>query len=67
MTGFSAEAAWDDAKVGLQHMTRWERIAVVTDEGWIRTSVRAFGFMMPGHIRVFANEELDDAKAWISS
>jgi hypothetical protein len=67
MTGFVLTAAWDDAKVGLKHMTRWERIAVVTDEGWIANSVKVFGFMMPGHIKVFANDELAAARDWISS
>ena len=66
MTGFDWSAAWDDAKVGLKHMTHWERIAVVTDESWIGNSVRVFGFMMPGHIEVYPNADLDRAKAWVA-
>ena len=63
--GFDAKALWDDAKVGLQHFSSWERIAVVTDEGWIRTAVKAFGFVMPGRVRVFGNGELTDACQWL--
>ena len=63
--GFEAEALWDDAKVGLHHMNDWERIAVVSDTGWIRGAVKVFGFAMPGRIRTFADSELADAKAWI--
>ena len=44
--GFNAEAIWNDAKVGLQHITSWEKVAVVTDVGWIRTSMKMFGFDM---------------------
>ena len=65
-TGFDAKAMWDDATVGLQHFTAWERVAVVTDIGWIRTAVKAFGFVMPGHVKVFGNSELAEARQWLS-
>jgi hypothetical protein len=64
-TGFDAKAMWEDAKVGLQHLTAWERIAVVTDVGWLRTSVNAFGFVMPGHVKVFSNSDLEAARKWL--
>ena len=64
--GFTAKAMWDDAKVGLQHLTSWERIAVVTDVDWIRTAIKAFGFVMPGHVRVFGNNGLMEARQWLS-
>ncbi len=64
--GFDAGAMWDDAKVGLRHITEWERMAVVTDVEWIRGSVKVFGFIMPGHVRVFKNEELGKAIEWVS-
>lgn len=64
--GFEAEALWDDAKVGMHHLNDWERIAVVTDTGWIRGAVKVFGFAMPGRIRTFADGELAQAKDWIS-
>jgi hypothetical protein len=65
-SGFEAGAMWDDAKVGLRHLASWERVAVVTDTGWIRAAVKAFGILMPGHVRVFDEAELDAAKRWIS-
>ena len=37
VTGFSAGAAWQDAKVGMEHATRWEKIAVVTHGVCART------------------------------
>jgi hypothetical protein len=64
--GFDAKAMWDDAKVGLQHLTAWERVAVVTDVGWIRTAMKTFGFVMPGLVRVFSNGELAAARQWVS-
>jgi hypothetical protein len=65
-SGFDAGAMWDDAKVGLKHLTAWERMAVVSDVGWIRGAIRAFGLAIPGHIRVFHNHEFAEATRWIS-
>ena len=64
--GFDAKAMWDDARVGLQHLTAWERVAVVSDVGWLRAAVKAFGFVMPGHVKVFGNSELEVARRWLS-
>jgi hypothetical protein len=66
-SGFEVEAMWDDTKIGLKHLTAWERIAVVSDIDWIRLTTKAFGFVMPGHVRVFANSQLDEAREWVSS
>jgi hypothetical protein len=66
-SGFEAEAMWDDAKVGLMHLTSWRKIAIVSDVGWLRASAKVFGFVMPAHVKVFCNSELDKAKEWVSS
>jgi len=64
-TGYQMAAMWDDAEMGLRHLTAWERIAVVTDVDWIRPAVKMFGFVMPGQVRVYENDELADAKRWL--
>jgi hypothetical protein len=61
-----ASAAWDDARLGLKHLTGWERMAVVSDVEWIRWAVGIFGLAIPGHVRVFHNRDLIEAKRWIS-
>ncbi len=63
--GFDGDAMWDDTKVGMKHLTDFAKIGMVTDEKWIRRSVKAFGFLMPGEVRLFHNNETDAAKAWI--
>lgn len=64
-SGFEAGAAWDDAKLGLKHLSGWERMAVVSDVEWIRTALRIFGLAIPGHVRIFHEGELADAIRWI--
>jgi hypothetical protein len=65
-SGFEAAAMWDDAKLGLKHLAGWEKMAVVSDIEWLRAAVRIFGLAIPGHVRVFHDRELADAKRWIS-
>ena len=66
-TGFSGGAMWEDGKVGLGHITRWERIAVVAREAWIRHAVNAFGYLIPGEVKAFDLADEADASAWITS
>lgn len=68
---FEAGAMWDDAKVGLTHITEWEKIAIVTDVNWIQQAGKIFGLAietkaLPGDVKVFHNSELEEAKEWIS-
>jgi len=65
-TGFEAAAMWDDTKLGMKHLQGWERMAIVSDIEWVRAAVKVFGLVIPGHVRVFHNNELDEAKRWIS-
>ncbi len=65
--GIDPGAVWEDMKVGFEHITRWERIAVVTDVEWIRHTVRFFSFLMPGATRIFPTSEAAKARAWISA
>ena len=65
-SGFETAAEWEDAKLGLRHLTGWERVAVVSDVEWIRVAVKVFGLAMSGHVRVFRNQALTEAIRWIS-
>jgi hypothetical protein len=65
-TGYSGAAMWDDAVVGTEHFAHWRRIAVVTDQPWVRNTVHAFSWMMPSRMRVFAIAERSDAEEWVS-
>jgi len=64
-TGFTSGAMWDDSKLGLAHWKKWERVAVVTDVGWVAHATRMFAFLMPGQVKVFSNKEKADAVGWI--
>src|SRR5438874_13208071 len=42
-----------------------ERVAIVTDIGWVRLTVKALRFLIPSEIRVFATVQADEGRAWI--
>jgi SpoIIAA-like len=66
-SGMEAGAMWEDFKVGFEHITRWERIAVVTDVEWIRHAINAFRILLPGSVRVFGTSETAQAHTWITA
>jgi hypothetical protein len=39
---------------------------LVSDVEWIRATVRAFGFLLPGHLKVYRLGEAAAARAWVS-
>ena len=66
-SGLDTGAVWEDLKVGIGHLTRWERVAVVTDIGWIEQMTRFFSFLMPCPVKSFPTSEAAQARAWITA
>ena len=60
-------AAWDELDLGLEHASRCERVAIVTDIGWVRLTVKALRFLIPSKIRVFATDQAEEGRAWIAA
>ena len=60
-------AAWDDLNVGIEHVPPCERVAIVTDVGWIRYTVKALRFLISGEIRVFPTIQASEGRAWITA
>src|SRR5438067_13560270 len=58
-------AACDELDLGLEHASRCERVAIVTDVGWVRLTVKALRFLIPSEIRVFPTDQADEGRAWI--
>lgn len=44
-----------------------DTFAIVTDVHWIRNTMRAFGFLMPGEVRLFPMDDKAAAREWISA
>ncbi len=65
--GFDPGAVWEDFKTGIEHLSRWERVALVTDVEWLHQTMRMFRFLMPGNLKSFPTSQADAARAWITA
>lgn len=63
---FTAGAWLQDALIGIKHITKWNRAAIVTDnEGAIKFTA-AFSAVVPGEFKGFRKSEYSDALQWVS-
>lgn len=60
-------AMWEDTRLGLGHWSDWDKIAIVTDVGWIADTMKLMKVFMPQPIRVFSGAEANEARDWVSS
>ncbi len=55
-----------DAMMGIKHLTKWNRAAIVSDVEAIRTFTNFFSYLMPGEFKGFEHKDLDQAIDWVS-
>jgi len=65
-TGFELSAMLDDAKMGMKHLSAWDKIALVSDHEMINVFAKFFGHMLSCELRIFKNAEFEEGKKWIS-
>ena len=49
-----------------RHATSFERVAVVSDEDWMRPALRGLSFLLPGKAKGFHVREVAAAKTWLA-
>jgi SpoIIAA-like len=64
--GLEGDAVTADTGFRARHATSFERVAVVSDEDWMRPALRALSVLLPGKARGFAVRDLAAAKAWLA-
>jgi len=59
--------AWvSDAKLGLKYLSKWTKIAVVTDQEGVQKFTDMFSNFAPGEAKGYPLAALEAAKAWLS-
>lgn len=66
MSNYTPTAFLDYLKVSFEHFTKWNRMAIVTDERWVRISYETLSYLTPGEIRTYRLDEYEVAKQWVS-
>jgi SpoIIAA-like len=68
--GLEPEAWLEDVKTGLgvelKNRSAWKKLAVVSGVDWVAKSMRLFAWAMPGELKVFEMDGLDEAKEWVA-
>ena len=64
---YEGEAVWEDLKLGVRHLSSFERIAVVSDARWIGPAMKVFSVLLPGQARAFPLAEREAATRWAAS
>ena len=61
------DAVGAGAGFGARHATSFERVAVVSDEDWLRPAMKGLSFLMPGKAKSFKVADLAAAKEWLAA
>jgi hypothetical protein len=64
-TGMELAALWTDVRLGVPLAKKVERVAVVADQKWIRQLAELGHLFTRAELKVFALDELAQARAWI--
>lgn len=61
-------AAWmEDAKLSLKHFSKWNKIAIVTDQTVIEKASHFLSFVSPAEAKGFRVSDIEIAKAWVAA
>ncbi|HEY0067351.1 MAG TPA: STAS/SEC14 domain-containing protein [Flavisolibacter sp.] len=64
---YSIGAFLEYIKVSFEHFTKWNRMAIVTDQRWVQKAYEVLSVLVPGTIKGYDLNEFDSAKEWVSA
>lgn len=66
LKNFTIEAWIKDALLGLNNLSKWNRVAIVSDSESLNTFTNMFGKVMPGEFKGYTPEHVNEAIEWVS-
>ena len=66
VSNFTAGAWMHDALLGLKHLTKWNRAAIVSDSESVIKFTNAFSLAAPGEFKGFKKSDFEHAVQWVS-
>ena len=66
LNSFTMGAWMEDAMMGIKHLTKWNRAAIVSDVESIRNFTNFFSYFIPGEFKGFEHKDLQQAIDWVS-
>ncbi|MBC7552892.1 MAG: STAS/SEC14 domain-containing protein [Taibaiella sp.] len=59
--------AWfDDIKMGLMHLLKWRKMAIVTDQPGVNKMTDMAAHILPGEVKSYTIAETEEAKKWLA-
>lgn len=66
MENYSIGAFLDYVRISFQHFSKWERMAIVSDECWLRNAYNLLGHVVHGTIKTYMLKDFESARQWVS-
>lgn len=66
-TGISMAALWDDALLGLFHLSDFSRVVMLVELETCRATVQVLASMLPCPVKIFAVHDRVDALDWLTA
>jgi hypothetical protein len=63
---FDAGAWCGNISIGIKYFTKWNKLAVVTDQQGVREFSHLFKYFLPGKYKGYQLKDLDEAIRWIT-
>jgi len=63
---FTAGAWLQDAMLGIENLTKWNRAAIISDSEGVQKFTDLFSKVMPGEFRGFPKDDYQHAVDWVS-
>jgi hypothetical protein len=67
MDNYSIGAFLDYLKISFKHFSKWNRMAIISDEKWVRTGYELLSPIVHGVIKGYKLSEFEEAKSWVSA
>lgn len=67
VSNFTGGAWMSDAFIGLKHLAKWKKMAIVSDQKGVEKITDMVSPILPGKSRGFSHNQLEQAKDWVSS
>ncbi|WP_207426148.1 STAS/SEC14 domain-containing protein [Pedobacter sp. SYSU D00535] len=67
MDNYSLAAFFDYLKISFKHFSKWNRMAIVTNETWLRKAYDLLSPLVHGEIRTYRLQDIDVAREWVSA
>ena len=64
---FTAGAWMNDALIGVKHLSKWKKMAIVSDQKAVEKITDIISPIMPGESKGFSLKDIEEAKKWVST